>query len=140
MRNEISSDTLSNDLAGLTGNDELFDAERLGRFLGYGTSKPGSARASINMRIHRGHPMPPYIVIPGLSGRRWLRPSVVNWLKTYEKSDVGKSVDANMPASAPVPTLVVPRRRRGRPTKAESMARRRVPSSAPDSSPRIKKQ
>lgn len=135
-----STDPISHDPPPVSpGRDDLFDAEQLGRFFGLGTDKPNSARAAINMRIRRKHPMPPSIVVPGLSGRRWLHSSVKAWLKTYERSDATATVEINVPETAPAPTVVVPRRR-GRPTKAEAMAGRGATPCASESAPRIKTQ
>lgn len=117
-----------------TYGDDLLDAEQLGRFFGLGTTKPSSARAAINMRIRRKHPMPPSMTVPGLSGRRWLKSSVVKWLKGYEKSDVSATSKANQQAAAAT-AVVVPRRQRGRPTKAETIARRDAAKVAFDSTP-----
>jgi hypothetical protein len=91
------------------------------------------------MRIRRRHPMPPSIVLPGLSGRRWLESSVNDWLKKYEKSDDRAAMDAIADQAAPAPTVLVPRGKRGRPTKAEEMARRTAAATIFDSSPGIKR-
>lgn len=118
-----------------TDGDDLLDAEQLGRFFGLGTTKPSSARAAINMRIRRKHPMPPSMTVPGLSGRRWLKSSVVKWLKGYEKSDVSATSQANVQAAATATAVVVPCRRRGRPTKEETIARRASTAATFDSPP-----
>jgi hypothetical protein len=106
--------------------DVLLDAEQLGRFFNLGTARDGTARAALNMRISRGHPMPPCIDIPGMSGRRWLLSSVIQWLQNYQRDDRRNDrVDGNdlehVAAKADKPA-----RRRGRPTKSESLDRRRV--------------
>lgn len=115
-----SSSSLSTAIASA---DALLDAEQLGWFFNLGTSKKGSARAAINMRISRGHPMPPSITIPGMLGRRWLQSSVIDWLKMHETSGSHSAAVLRQPATTPALSLE-PRRRRGRPTKAESIARR----------------
>lgn len=125
--------------AAVQTSDMLLDAEQLGRFFNLGTAKPGSARAAINMRIGRGHPMPPSVMLPGMSGRRWLLSSVITWLKAYEKSDIRATVGTGLPATTPAPTVLVPRRRRGRPTKAETIARRAAAQAAFDSPPRFER-
>ncbi len=83
--------------------------------------------------------MPPGISLPGLSGRRWLESSVNAWLKTYEKSDVRVATNATVAEAAPAPTVPVSSGKRGRPTKAEEMARRLAAAATFDSSPEIKK-
>ncbi len=137
MRPAIFSVTSSVPSAVFTRCDDLLDADELGKFLGLGKAKAraDSARAAINMRIRRKHPMPPSIMLPGLSGRRWLFSSVVTWLKTYEKSDISATPDTSSPTATPAPTILAPRRRRGRPTKAEAMARRAETQIAFDSPP-----
>lgn len=82
---------------------QLLDAEQLGRFLHLGSETPGSARAALNLRIARGHPMPPCVRIPGGKERLWRPETVSAWLAEQEM------------AINPV------RRRRGRPTKAQSI-------------------
>jgi predicted DNA-binding transcriptional regulator AlpA len=108
----------------IASTDVLLDAEQLGWFFNLGTAKEGSARAAINMRISRGHPMPPSISIPGMSGRRWLQSSVIEWLKTHETSGANAVAELKQPATATAPSVSVARRRRGRPTKADEIARR----------------
>lgn len=105
--------------------DVLLDAEQLGRFFNLGTARDGTARAALNMRISRGHPMPPCIDIPGMAGRRWLLSSVIQWLQAYQRDDRCHSADEQFHLNV-APVAEKPARRRGRPTKAESLARRRA--------------
>lgn len=66
---------------------DLIDSEALGLLLGLGDpGKPGTAQRAINVRIMRGHPMPPSIQLPGLRGRRWRRCTVESWLTGYERT------------------------------------------------------
>lgn len=115
-----------NDLPQQKAADVLLDAEQLGRFFNLGTAKDGTARAALNMRISRGHPMPPCIDIPGMAGRRWLLSSVIQWLQAYQRDDrrnhsADEQFHLNIATEAQKPA-----RRRGRPTKSESLARRRA--------------
>lgn len=119
----------------IASTDALLDAEQLGWFFNLGTAKEGSARAAINMRISRGHPMPPSISIPGMSGRRWLQSSVIEWLKKHETSGTHLSAVPEQPSTTPTANIPAPRRRRGRPTKAETIARRAVTKATFDSPP-----
>lgn len=82
---------------------ELLNAEQLGRLLHLGSASPGSARAALNLRISRGHALPPYVQIPGSKERYWRLETVLAWLAERE-----------------VPINPV-RRRRGRPSKVESV-------------------
>lgn len=66
---------------------DLIDSEALGLLLGLGDpGKPGSAQRAINVRIMRGHPMPPSIQLPGLRGRRWRKGAIETWLMGYERT------------------------------------------------------
>lgn len=94
---------------------DLLDAEGLGHFLGLGNERPGSAARAIAARIERGHELPPCVEVPGLRGRRWLRSTVIRWLKRYE---------------APL------RGRVGRPRKIDQLAMaRQISTGRPEGSP-----
>ena len=98
----------------------LINAEELGLLLGLGdAAAPGSAARAINVRIARGHPMPPSIQLPGARGRLWRLEVVHAWLLSYESST--RTVSAS--------------RRGGRPRKIDQIAAARSLSlsSAPKS-------
>lgn len=75
--------------------ENTWGAEEVGRFLGFGDdARPGAAALAINVRIARGHPMPPCMTIPHLKSRRWLPSTVMAWAQAYEaptKSDKSRA-------------------------------------------------
>jgi hypothetical protein len=96
----------------------IIDAETLGRdvFRLGNPSRPGSAARGVYDRISRGQPMPPCMAIPGLKGKLWYLPAVIAWFESYAK--LVRSGAAVLPAPA-----TPEKRRRGRPTKLEQLAR-----------------
>lgn len=87
-------------------DQETLDAAGLARILPLSVA---TIRADVSRRPWL---LPPFVKI----GTRtvWLRQTVLDWLKQRECS-----------ATPPSPVAQVPRRRRGRPTKAEQVAMRR---------------
>jgi hypothetical protein len=69
-------------------DDEILDAEGLGRLLGLGNpSKPGSPRRAIQAMIDRKQPLPPRI--NGIRGKRrkylWRRSVAIRWVILHEE-------------------------------------------------------
>jgi hypothetical protein len=81
------------------------DSEALGRYWGL-TGSRATVQKTINVRILRGHPMPPSVSVPALKGRRWRKSVVDSWMSSFE----GATKPARLKA------------RGGRPSKADTLA------------------
>ena len=76
----------------------------------------GISVSRLRMRISAGEPMPPYILLPNSKFRRWIEEDVLEWMRKYQR---GGDTAPRATSSRPNPG-----QRKGRPTKAETLARR----------------
>jgi len=74
-------------------------------------------------RSRAPHRVPPSCEPPGSRTPLWIMQDVLNWLRSYQRQAV--TAPAAAPSTKPANTAddQAPRRRRGRPTKAEQAAR-----------------
>ena len=59
-------------------NEDILDAHDVAHMLGLRSGR------SLDNRILQGRPVPPWLAVPGLKKRLWLKSAVLIWLAQYE--------------------------------------------------------